>query len=115
MKNAKLSSIRLMVASLCTFCVLGLSAAQAQDRHVLVINDTSFTLVTFYASNIDQPGWQEDILGLGVLAAGRSINVNVDDGTGHCHYDLKAVFSNGQEAVRYNVNVCSVETWTIHD
>lgn len=35
MKDAKLSSIRLMVASLSTFCLLGLSAAQAQDRHVL--------------------------------------------------------------------------------
>jgi hypothetical protein len=28
---------------------------------------------------------------------------------------LRSTFSNGAEVVRYNVNVCWVETWTIYD
>jgi hypothetical protein len=115
MKSAKLSSIRLMVLSLFAFSVLGLGTMQAQDRHVSVINETSRTLVSFYASNILRPGWEEDILGFNVLAPGHSVRVNIDDGTGYCWFDLKAVFADGSEAVRYGVNVCRIETWTIYD
>lgn len=115
MKYAKLSSVRYVLVSVLAFCVLGLSAAQAQDRHVRVINETSNTLVSFYASNISIPGWEEDMFGLRTLVPGYSVLVNIDDGTGYCHFDLKAVFSNGSEAVRYNVNVCTTETWTIYD
>lgn len=115
MKYAKLSSIRLMAVSLFAFCALSFSAAQAQDRHVLVINETSYTLVRFYASNVGTNDWQEDILGRGVLASGRYVNVNIDDGTGYCHFDLKAVFADGQQAIRRNVNVCTVASWTLYD
>jgi hypothetical protein len=115
MKYAKLSSIRLMVISLFAFSVIGLGTMQAQDRHVRVINETSHTLVSFYASNILRPGWEEDILGLDVLAPGHSVRMNIDDGTGYCWFDLKAVFADGSEAVRYGVNVCRIETSTIYD
>lgn len=115
MKNAKLSSIRLLAVSLFAFCSLSFSAAQAQNRHVLVINETSLTLTRFFASNIAQPGWQEDMLGLGVLGPGRYVDANIDDGSGYCHFDLKAVFSDGEEVIRYNVDVCSITSWTIHE
>lgn len=115
MKYAKLSSIRLMVVSLLAFCSFGLSAAQAQDRHVLVNNESSYTLVRFYASNVGTNDWQEDILGRGVLAPGYYVNVNIDDGTGYCHFDLKAAFSSGQEVIRRNVDICTVLSWTIYD
>ncbi len=64
MNYTKLSSIRLLMLSLFTFCLLGVSTAHAQDRHVRVINETSHTLVEFFASNISRPRWEEDILGL---------------------------------------------------
>jgi hypothetical protein len=115
LKYSKLSSIRLMGLSLFAFSVLGLGTMQAQDRHVRVINETSHTLVSFYASNILRPGWEEDILGLDVLAPGHSVRMNIDDGTGYCWFDLKAVFADGSEAVRYGVNVCRIETSTIYD
>jgi hypothetical protein len=52
-----------MGLSLFAFSVLGLGTMQAQDRHVRVINETSHTLVSFYASNILRPGWEEDPFG----------------------------------------------------
>jgi hypothetical protein len=116
--KSSIGSIRYLAISLFAFCLLGLSTAHAQDgrnRHVLVINETSFTLEKFYASNIGTNDWQEDILGLGVLAPGRSVNVNIDDGSSYCHFDLKAVFSNGQQVIRRNVNVCQLERWILED
>ena len=115
MKYAKLSSIPMLMLSLFTFCLLGVSAAEAQDRNVRVINETSRPLVQFYASNISRPGWEEDILGWDTLAPGSSVLANIDDGTGHCHFDLKAVFSDGNAVVRSNVNVCRIDTWTIYE
>ncbi len=40
---------------------------------------------------------------------------NINDGTGYCRYDLKAVFSDGSTAKRFNVDVCAIAEWTIHD
>ena len=49
------------------------TSALALDRHVLVTNDTSYTIREFYASNVGASSWQEDILGTDVLAPGDSI------------------------------------------
>lgn len=114
MKHGKLSSMRLKVLSLAIFCLLGFCAAQAQDRHVTVINETSVTMTHFYASNVYRGSWEEDILGLGVLGPDRYVVVNVDDGTRACYFDFKAVFLDGREVIRRNVNVCEITSWTIY-
>jgi hypothetical protein len=36
-----------------------------------------------------------------------------DDGTGYCRYDLVATGAAGGRWEHYNVNVCSIETWTL--
>lgn len=92
-----------------------LGSAYAADRRVSVINNTSYTLERLYGSNVDTGSWEDDIFRSGVLLPGYRVNVNFDDGTGHCRFDLKAVFSNGAVVVRRNVNVCAIEHWTISD
>ena len=47
-----------------------------------------------------------------MLENGETVNVNIDDGTGKCRFDFKAVFQNGQELVRKNINVCEVGSFT---
>lgn len=86
-------------------------AVDNQDRRVNIVNQTRFTIMEFYASSVGQNNWQEDILGANVLPAGRSVVVNIDDGTGYCLYDLKAVFEDGDEAIKYRVNVCEISTF----
>ena len=34
--------------------------------------------------------------------------MNIDDGSGACRFDFKAEFTNGQELIRNNVNVCEI-------
>ena len=41
------------------------------------------------------------------------VDVNLDDGSGHCKFDLRAVMSDRREAVRRDFNVCSEDSWTI--
>ena len=87
----------------------------AEDRRVRIINETSHTMLRFYASNVDTDDWEEDILGRGVLRSGQSVVVNIDDGSGHCMFDFKAVFNNGQELIRNNVNVCRISFYRYED
>ena len=85
--------------------------ADNQDRRVKIINETKHTMVRFYASNSSRTSWEEDILGQSVLPAGRSVVINIDDGTGACMFDFKAVFDDGDELIRNRVNVCQISEY----
>ena len=78
------------------------------NRRVRIHNNTGWTMLRFYASDSRVDSWQEDMLGRGTLAAGNSIMMNIDDGSGACVYDFKAEFTNGQTLTRFNVNVCQI-------
>ncbi len=94
---------------LAAITVLALSpAASALDRRVRIHNQTSFDMYYFYASNTDASTWEEDIFGSSILPAGRYVTINIDDGTGYCLFDFKAVFSDGDEVVSWRNNVCEL-------
>ena len=40
------------------------------------------------------------------------MNINIDDGSGACLYDFKAVFEDGEELVRNGIDVCTTTTYT---
>lgn len=82
------------------------TAALALDRHVRVTNRTDQTVRYLYGSNAAEETWQEDILGEKVLPSGSSVLVNFYDGTDHCLYDIKVVFSDGHAAYKAGFNVC---------
>jgi hypothetical protein len=87
-------------------CVtLGAMSAQANDRRVNIINETSTDMIEFYASNIGTDDWEEDILGAYILEAGGSVVVNIDDGTGYCKFDFLGVFADGEEVLKRGVDV----------
>ena len=78
------------------------------DRRVVISNATGRTIWRFYGSRSSTSSWEEDILGSRVLSNGTSININFDDGTGACIFDMKAEFRDGSSLVQPGVNVCSV-------
>lgn len=110
MNTIKKLTISFMTA---VVALVGLAAAPAlaQDRHVVLINETRHAIVAFYASNIGRDTWEENILGEDVLPVGQSVNINVDDGTDACLYDFKAVFDDGESLVRNRIDVCSISTY----
>jgi hypothetical protein len=91
------------------------AAPDGKNRKVLIENISSHTVRELYASPITATTWEEDLLGQRTLAAGESINANVDNGTNECYYDLKAVLDNGQAFEKRKINVCAVNKWTIGD
>ena len=89
--------------------------ATALNRHVRIHNNTSTTMEKFYASNVGTSNYEEDILGSDVIAPGDAWNINIDDGTGYCKYDFLAVFDDGSQAKKDNVNVCKVGDFYFDD
>ena len=88
--------------------VIKVQSRDGYNRRVRIHNQTGWTMLRFYASDVRTTSWEEDILGSDVLGAGRSLVINIDDGTGACLFDFKAEFTNGQELIRNNVNVCQI-------
>jgi hypothetical protein len=103
--------------SICVFALMvgAVTTASAYDRRVVIVNKTSANINEFYASSTGARSWQEDILGNEVLQSGDSVRINIDDGTGYCKYDFRAVFEDGTESVKRGVNVCEVGKFTFRD
>src|SRR5215217_4913917 len=52
-----------------------------------------------------------DLLGTYRLSPGQSVTIDLDDGSGECLYDFKAVFDDGDEVVRPRIDVCVIEAY----
>lgn len=87
-------------------------AARAADRHVEIVNKTGRALTELYASKVGAKSWEEDILGRDTLDNGDSVTVNVNDGTGACKFDFKAVFEDGKSIEKASIDVCAISTFT---
>lgn len=101
------------IAAVAAFSGLAMAgaASAAENRHVEIVNHTKHTITHFYASNTGSNDWEEDILGKDELAPGESIDIDIDDGTGKCKFDFKAVFADGDSLEKSNINVCEIESY----
>lgn len=99
-------------AVLVALLAMGSVSAMAADRRVNIVNQTGQTMVHFYASNSGSNSWEEDILGSDTLENGATQPVDIDDGTGACKFDFKAVFASGASLERKNIDVCTISSFT---
>jgi len=91
------------------------ASTDGKNRKVMVQNISSQQVNNLYASPITAKTWEEDLLGQRVLAAGSSIEANIDNGTNQCQFDLKVVMANGKTFEHRGVNVCAASKWVIGD
>lgn len=81
-------------------------AAAAYDRHLTIHNQTGLTLYRFYSTNSGASHWGHDVMGDSTLADGGAMTLNFDNSKGYCVFDFRAVFEDGTELQKANVNVC---------
>jgi hypothetical protein len=91
------------------------ASTDGKNRKVLIQNVSSQTVNNLYASPVTAKTWEEDLLGQRTLAAGSSIQANIDNGTNECMYDLKVVMASGKAFEHRQVNVCAASKWVIGD
>lgn len=108
----------LKTRSLIFSAIVGVAAvasgtAFAADRTLTVVNKTKSTMYAFYGSSVGAGTWEEDILGDETVAPGESIEIDMDDGTGACRFDVKAEFKDGTDIVQGDLDVCKVGELTL--
>lgn len=85
-----------LFAAAAAFAVLVAAPAVAQDMRFEIVNNSSLTLYSFYASPTHGNHWSHDILGSQV-PPGTSGSVLIADGETTCVYDMRFVMHTGQE------------------
>jgi hypothetical protein len=104
-----------MKLAACVIAMLMSVNAYAYNRQVLVINDSSETIVVINGSSVGSRSWEENIIYGRQVYPGHQIRVNFNDGTGECEFDLRAVSRNGTTFVMNNYNVCRKSYWRLVD
>ena len=102
-------TLRLVAATL--LCAAA-SAACAADRNVRIHNETGVTLYRFYSTNSGSTKWGHDVMGDNTLPNGGVMNMNFANAKGYCVFDFRAIFADGSELQRANVNVCEIGDYT---
>ncbi len=88
----------------------------AQTVEFTLINDSARALHYFYTSPSNDSNWGYDLLGEdGTLESGYQGTVTIGDGSDQCLYDFKFVMDDGSETVVGEVDICSLDSYTIYD
>jgi hypothetical protein len=110
--------LRYLPIFLVLFGVTGVTGAIADNsQSVVVINNTSYTLTEFYASDVDSSSWDtsNNLLSGQSVGPGQQTTINISGDNGDCSYDLMAVlYGAAQHAYQYQVNTCDGGSWTIN-
>jgi hypothetical protein len=100
---------------LCALQTAPRGPAAALDRLIELTNNTRMTIVEIYVAEVGSGRWQKDLLGDEILPPKNSLQVDLDDGTGSCRFDLRVIYDDGTDRIRRNVNVCRAEGFAISD
>jgi len=103
------TTMAVMAAAMLVAAPVAASAQVTEPVSFTLHNNTSHDLNSLYISVVSTDEWEEDIFGDGILEAGDSVEVTIDDDLEDCEYDLKAVFSSGEEVLVGSVDFCELD------
>jgi len=96
--------------------LVGAAPAMAETVEFTLINDSSQSLHYFYTNPSNMDEWGDDLLGEdGTLEPGEQGTVTIGDGSDQCLYDFR--FETGEGAVLEvtEVDICSLNSYTLQD
>ncbi len=98
------------------FVVLGLAVgpAFAANKSVIVINESSHTILQVQATNSGDENWGENLIS-DTIPPGSQEEVDLEDGATTCIYDIRVLQRGGFSAEDFKINACKVESWTVTD
>ncbi|HEV7371318.1 hypothetical protein [Arenibaculum sp.] len=97
--------------------VLGLavsSAALAQGmQDFRLVNRTGYDIREVYVSPTSTDSWEEDVMGKDFFGNGTFVDINFHPATSACEYDLKVVYTDDEEAVWEDFDLCTITAITL--
>lgn len=107
-RNAIIGAVAFATASMVT---AGAVMADRYSRLITFINDYPSSLMYLYATNTDDSNWGKDHLGEYIVKPGWSIDIDLDDFSGACDFDIRAEFEDGYVLEEWNINVCEISEY----
>ena len=96
-KFSKVSGLTVVLALLALATLVGPLSAGSQD--FTLVNATGVTIVEFYIAPSATDNWEEDVLGVDMLATGDSVDISFSPTEDAEEWDMRTVDSDGDVVV----------------
>ncbi|MBP0491551.1 hypothetical protein [Roseomonas indoligenes] len=88
--------------------------AAAQSRlDFSLVNRTGYEINEVYVSSSASSNWGSDVLGQGTLVNGNNADIRFSPGARGCQWDIKVVYTDGDETEWSKVNLCNISRITL--
>jgi hypothetical protein len=101
------------VAAAAILCATAVTA-NAGDQDFTLFNETGYTIDQVYVSPVSKSTWGADIMGQDQLEAGNKVLINFKNSTSACHWDLKVIYDDKDEATWSDLNLCDISNIHLH-
>lgn len=112
-RKLSITGVALAAIAATAGATLALSRGYTYDKHIDIVNKSRREITGLYAADAGSDKWDNDFLGWNVLPPGYHVRINLDDGDGHCRFDLKVGFSDGSTEILRDLNVCLVGKFAV--
>lgn len=107
----KLKSILIAAMAVSTTFV---TPALASSEIFTVVNKTGYDINEIYISPTRNDTWEEDLLGLDILAKDDRTRIDFSKSEDSCLWDMKVIYTDGDESVWDGLNLCEISTVVLH-
>ena len=92
---------------------VGATALRAGDQDFVLVNKTGYDIDEVYVSPANAKDWGEDVMGKDTLDDGDKVTIEFSHKEKECMWDMKIVFSDEEEAVWEDFDLCKVREITL--
>lgn len=108
-----LSQRLLTTLGLVSALAIGATALRAGDQDFVLVNKTGYDIDEVYVAPANEKEWGEDIMGTDTLENGQKVTIEFAHKEKECLWDMKIVFSDEEEAVWEDFDLCKVREITL--
>ena len=92
---------------------IGATALRAGDQDFVLVNKTGYDIDEVFVAPANEKEWGEDIMGTDTLENGQKVTIEFAHKEKECLWDMKIVFSDEEEAVWEDFDLCKVREITL--
>ena len=111
--NLKKRTLALVGLSLALTLAAGIPLLRAGDQDFVLVNKTGYDIDEVYVAPANEKEWGEDIMGKDTLDNGDKVTIEFSHKEKECAWDMKIVFSDQEEAVWEDFDLCKVREITL--
>jgi hypothetical protein len=111
--NLKKRTLIVVGLGLSLSLAIGAGLLRAGDQDFVLVNKTGYDIDEVYVAPANEKEWGEDIMGQDTLDNGDKVTIEFSHKEKECAWDMKIVFSDKEEAVWEDFDLCKVREITL--